>query len=47
MSAESEESLRNWEAKAENDLKTGEDELRAREPATGTVCFHMQQCAEK
>ncbi len=47
MSPEIEELVRNWVTKAENDLKTGEDELQTPEPATDTVCFHMQQCAEK
>lgn len=47
MSPEIEELVRNWVTKAENDLKTGEDELQTSEPATDTVCFHMQQCAEK
>jgi HEPN domain-containing protein len=33
--------------RADNDLKTGKDELASENPATDTVCFHMQQCAEK
>jgi HEPN domain-containing protein len=36
-----------WHKKADNDLKAGSDELVTHEPATDTVCFHMQQCAEK
>ncbi len=36
-----------WIRRAENDLKTGKDELATEEPATDTVCFHMQQCCEK
>jgi HEPN domain-containing protein len=42
-----EQTIRNWIQKAENDLKTGKDEMATPEPATDTVCFHMQQCAEK
>jgi HEPN domain-containing protein len=36
-----------WIIKADNDLKTGKDELATVNPATDTVCFHMQQCVEK
>ncbi len=36
-----------WCIKADNDLKTGKDELSTEKPATDTVCFHMQQCVEK
>jgi HEPN domain-containing protein len=36
-----------WIQKAENDLKTGSDEFKTDEPATDTICFHAQQCAEK
>ena len=36
-----------WQIKANNDLKAGKDELITENPATDTVCFHMQQCAEK
>ena len=36
-----------WMIKADNDLKTGKDELATENPATDTVCFHMQQCVEK
>ena len=36
-----------WLMKADNDLKTGKDELASKNPATDTVCFHMQQCVEK
>lgn len=36
-----------WLVKADNDLKTGKDELASENPATDTVCFHMQQCVEK
>lgn len=36
-----------WCLKADNDLKAGKDELATDSPATDTVCFHMQQCAEK
>jgi HEPN domain-containing protein len=41
------ETALNWIRKAENDLKTGIDEMNTVEPATDTVCFHMQQCVEK
>lgn len=37
----------NWLAKAENDLKIGQDELRTAQPASDMVCFHLQQCVEK
>ena len=33
--------------KAEHDLKTAKDEIITDKPATDTVCFHAQQCAEK
>ena len=36
-----------WIIKADNDLKAGKDELATENPATDTVCFHMQQCVEK
>ena len=36
-----------WYRKADNDLKAGKDELATENPATDTVCFHMQQCVEK
>jgi len=39
--------VRLWFLKADNDLKTGKDELRTDDAATDTVCFHMQQCVEK
>jgi len=42
-----EDAVEKWILKAENDLKTGKDQLMTKEPATDTVCFHMQQCAEK
>ncbi|MGQ9902307.1 MAG: HEPN domain-containing protein [Fimbriimonadales bacterium] len=42
-----EEAVRLWIRRAESDLKTGKDELATEEPATDTVCFHRQQCAEK
>jgi HEPN domain-containing protein len=42
-----EETVRAWCRKAENDLKAGSDELLTADPATDTVCFHMQQCVEK
>lgn len=36
-----------WIARADNDLKTGKDEFATKDPATDTICFHMQQCVEK
>ncbi|MGQ9638813.1 MAG: HEPN domain-containing protein [Thermodesulfobacteriota bacterium] len=41
------ELVKNWIRKAENDLKTAKDEIKTENPATDTVCFHAQQCAEK
>ncbi|MCS6950282.1 MAG: HEPN domain-containing protein [bacterium] len=42
-----EETVKNWMRKADNDLLTGQHELERESPITDTVCFHMQQCAEK
>ena len=42
-----EETVKKWILRAENDFKTGKDELQTDEPATDTICFHMQQCTEK
>ena len=42
-----EEIVKKWTQKAENDFKTGRDELLTDEPATDMVCFHMEQCIEK
>jgi HEPN domain-containing protein len=42
-----EETVTLWRLKADNDLKAGKDELATENPATDTVCFHMQQCVEK
>lgn len=39
--------VKNWILKANNDFKTGNDEMETEEPATDTICFHMQQCVEK
>lgn len=39
--------VKGWILKAENDFKTGKDEMATSDPATDTVCFHMQQCVEK
>jgi len=36
-----------WIIKANNDLKAGKDEFATENPATDTICFHMQQCVEK
>jgi len=36
-----------WAVKADNDFKTGMDEFNSPDPTYDTVCFHMQQCAEK
>jgi HEPN domain-containing protein len=42
-----EETVKKWIIKAGNDFKTGKGELLTYNPATDTVCFHMQQCVEK
>ncbi len=42
-----ENTVKKWIFKAESDLKTAKDELKTKSPATDTVCFHTQQCAEK
>lgn len=42
-----EDTVKNWVAKAENDLKIGKDEINTENPATDGICFHMQQCVEK
>jgi HEPN domain-containing protein len=42
-----EEIIGHWLIRANNDLKTGKDELTTENPATDTICFHMQQCVEK
>jgi len=40
--------IREWLAKAENDLKTAAHTLTlGRDAPTDTVCFHAQQCVEK
>ena len=39
--------LRNWMVKAENDLKSVENEFSSQEPVTDPICFHCQQVAEK
>jgi HEPN domain-containing protein len=36
-----------WLKKAYNDMKTGKDEFVTEEPATDSICFHMQQAVEK
>lgn len=41
------ETVKQWFIKADNDLKTGQDELNTDHPATDTVCFHAQQGVEK
>lgn len=40
-------SVPKWIIKAEHDLKNGQDQFTTKNPATDTICFHMQQCAEK
>ena len=42
-----EELTNHYIVKAEHDLKTAKDEIITNKPATDTVCFHTQQCAEK
>ena len=40
--------VREWVAKADNDLKTAVHTLKlGQECPTDTVCFHAQQCVEK
>lgn len=40
--------VREWVAKAENDLKTAAHTLKlGKDCPTDTVCFHAQQCVEK
>jgi len=39
--------VKNWILKGNNDFKTGKDEMATKEPATDTICFHMQQYVEK
>lgn len=36
-----------WKIKADNDLKTIENELNSNEPVTDSICYHAQQAAEK
>ena len=36
-----------WLIKGDNDLKTAEYGLGAKEPITDTICFHCQQAVEK
>jgi HEPN domain-containing protein len=42
-----EDMVKLWLIKADNDLKAGKDEVLTENPATDTICFHMQQCVEK
>jgi HEPN domain-containing protein len=39
--------VREWMAKAENDLKAAAHLLKIKDCPTDTVCFHAQQCVEK
>jgi len=41
------ELIRLWHVKADNDLKTIENEFQSEITITDTVCFHAQQAAEK
>ena len=36
-----------WKIKADNDLKTIENEFKSEEPVTDSICYHAQQAAEK
>lgn len=47
MITSSQQPVRNWLIKAENDLKIGQDEMRTEQPATDMVCYHMQPCVAK
>lgn len=42
-----EEIVKLWIIKADHDFKAGQGELTTENPATDTICFHMQQCVEK
>ena len=39
--------VKEWMAKAENDLKSAAYLLKVKDCPTDTVCFHAQQCVEK
>ena len=39
--------VKDWFAKAANDLKIARREMEARDAASDAVCFHFQQAAEK
>ena len=41
------EYVRDWFAKAGNDLKIASREMAAEDPASDAVCFHFQQAVEK
>jgi hypothetical protein len=41
------ESVSLWIQRAESDLKTGLDEFKSEKPAVVTICYLMQQAAEK
>jgi HEPN domain-containing protein len=36
-----------WQIKADNDLLTAENELKAEKTVTDSICFHSQQAVEK
>ena len=39
--------VKEWMAKAENDLKSAAHLIKVKDCPTDTVCFHAQQCVEK
>jgi len=39
--------LSHWKIKADNDIKTIENELESNDPVTDSICYHAQQAAEK
>ncbi len=47
MEKDVERLVKNWIARAENDLKIAKDEMQTENPTTDMVCFHAQQCVEK
>lgn len=39
--------VKQWFKKAENDLRTIENNIKSEAPPTDTICFHSQQAIEK
>ena len=36
-----------WKQKADNDIKSIENEFSCKEPVSDVICFHAQQAVEK